>query len=103
MIPNISPDVLLTFIATQAEIVNGGLFVSSLPQTFLPSTLHLKMHHLTSQNLKRSNHRPWHVGLPLAIDFSKHYDVIGYDINQNRIHGLTNGTDECLEVRLATF
>ena len=57
------------------------------------------MHHLTSQNLKIAIIGLGYVGLPLAIEFSKHYDVIGYDINQNRIHGLTNGTDECLEVQ----
>ncbi len=39
-----------------------------------------------------------YVGLPLAIEFSKKYHVIGYDINENRINKLYNGVDETGEV-----
>ena len=28
-----------------------------------------------------------YVGLPLAIEFSKYYQVVGYDINNKRIEG----------------
>lgn len=39
-----------------------------------------------------------YVGLPLAIEFAKHYDVLGFDINQNRIDELQAGHDSTLEV-----
>jgi len=44
-----------------------------------------------------------YVGLPLALAFSKFYDVIGFDLNQNRINELKNNLDnsgECSEVDL---
>ena len=31
-----------------------------------------------------------YVGLPLAVGFSKKYDVIGFDLNLNRIKELEN-------------
>ena len=34
-----------------------------------------------------------YVGLPLAIEFSKHYETIGYDIDQSRIDDLKKGND----------
>jgi UDP-N-acetyl-D-galactosamine dehydrogenase len=39
-----------------------------------------------------------YVGLPLAVEFAKHYPVIGFDINQNRIDGINQGHDSTLEV-----
>ncbi len=39
-----------------------------------------------------------YVGLPLAVEFGKKYDVIGFDINQNRIKELISGVDATLEV-----
>jgi UDP-N-acetyl-D-galactosamine dehydrogenase len=39
-----------------------------------------------------------YVGLPLAVEFSKKYQTIGFDINQNRINQLKNNNDETLEV-----
>ncbi len=39
-----------------------------------------------------------YVGLPLAVEFAKKRDVLGFDINQNRINSLKNGTDSTLEV-----
>ena len=38
-----------------------------------------------------------YVGLPLAIEFSKKYPVIGYDINKNRVSELQNGFDKTKE------
>lgn len=38
-----------------------------------------------------------YVGLPLAIEFSKKYDVLGFDINENRVAELRNGEDHTLE------
>ncbi len=39
-----------------------------------------------------------YVGLPLAIAFSKKYDVVGFDINSQRINELKSGVDLTLEV-----
>jgi len=39
-----------------------------------------------------------YVGLPLAVEFAKHYPVIGFDINQGRIDGINQGHDSTLEV-----
>ena len=39
-----------------------------------------------------------YVGLPLAVEFAKHYPVIGFDIKQERIEGLNLGHDNTLEV-----
>jgi UDP-N-acetyl-D-glucosamine/UDP-N-acetyl-D-galactosamine dehydrogenase len=39
-----------------------------------------------------------YVGLPLAVEFSKIYQVLGFDINQTRIDELTNGHDRTQEI-----
>jgi len=39
-----------------------------------------------------------YVGLPLAVAFSKKFEVIGFDINQSRIQELKNGHDHTLEI-----
>lgn len=39
-----------------------------------------------------------YVGLPLAVEFGKHYSVIGFDINIKRIKALQAGHDSTLEV-----
>tara|TARA_B100000401_G_C52806030_1_gene721167 strand:+ start:273 stop:1544 length:1272 start_codon:yes stop_codon:yes gene_type:complete len=39
-----------------------------------------------------------YVGLPLAVELSKKFDVIGYDINKDRVENLINGIDETREV-----
>ena len=39
-----------------------------------------------------------YVGCPLAVEFSKKYEVIGFDINQSRIDELSSGKDSTLEV-----
>ncbi len=39
-----------------------------------------------------------YVGLPLAVEFGKKYQTIGFDINQLRIKDLMSGTDSTLEV-----
>ncbi len=41
-----------------------------------------------------------YVGLPLAIEFSKKYRVLGFDINQSRIEDLTSGKDRTNEANL---
>lgn len=44
-----------------------------------------------------------YVGLPLAIEFAKKYEVIGFDINQERVEELSNGYDRTLEADLQTL
>jgi UDP-N-acetyl-D-galactosamine dehydrogenase len=39
-----------------------------------------------------------YVGLPLTVEFSKKYQTIGFDINENRIKELSSGFDSTLEV-----
>lgn len=39
-----------------------------------------------------------YVGLPLAVEFSKKYNVIGFDINAMRIQELQSGIDKTLEL-----
>ncbi len=41
-----------------------------------------------------------YVGLPLAIAFSKKFEVVGYDINTQRIDELNQGVDSTLEIDL---
>lgn len=41
-----------------------------------------------------------YVGLPLAIEFSQHFPVIGFDINQDRVKELNSGDDRTLEADL---
>lgn len=39
-----------------------------------------------------------YVGLPLAVEFGKKFDTLGFDINQQRITELNQGLDHTLEV-----
>ncbi len=39
-----------------------------------------------------------YVGLPLAAEFGKHYDVVGFDIREARINELKQGVDQTLEL-----
>ncbi|NRF39185.1 nucleotide sugar dehydrogenase [Pedobacter foliorum] len=41
-----------------------------------------------------------YVGLPLAIEFGKKYDVLGFDINSDRVDELSRGEDRTLEADL---
>ena len=38
-----------------------------------------------------------YVGLPLAVEFGKKREVIGFDINQSRVNDLKNSIDTTLE------
>lgn len=42
-----------------------------------------------------------YVGLPLAVEFGKKYQTIGFDLNSNRVKELCAGTDSTLEVSTA--
>ena len=39
-----------------------------------------------------------YVGLPLAVEFAKKFEVTGFDTNSSRIHELENGHDSTLEI-----
>ena len=39
-----------------------------------------------------------YVGLPLAVEFGKHFPTVGFDINEHRIAQLRDGKDATLEV-----
>ena len=39
-----------------------------------------------------------YVGLPLSLEFAKKYPVVGFDIDQKRVHELQNGFDRTKEV-----
>ena len=42
-----------------------------------------------------------YVGLPLAVEFGKHFDTVGFDIKAHRIAELARGRDSTLEVSRA--
>ncbi len=42
-----------------------------------------------------------YVGLPLAVEFGKHFDTLGFDINADRIKALQAGRDSTLETTRA--
>lgn len=44
-----------------------------------------------------------YVGLPLALEFAKHYPVLGFDISEERITQLNNGYDTTLEAKIETL
>ncbi|QCR20974.1 nucleotide sugar dehydrogenase [Pontibacter sp. SGAir0037] len=44
-----------------------------------------------------------YVGLPLAIEFGKKYDVLGFDINQQRVEDLREIKDRTLEANLSAL
>src|SRR5215475_2671774 len=39
-----------------------------------------------------------YVGLPLAVEFGKHFDTLGFDVNRARIDALRAGHDSTQEV-----
>ena len=45
----------------------------------------------------------WYVGLPLALEFGKNVDTIGFDINQSRIDQLKESVDLTNEVEKKDF
>lgn len=44
-----------------------------------------------------------YVGLPLAIEFGKHFETIGFDVKQPRIDALKRGYDETQEIESHEF
>ena len=39
-----------------------------------------------------------YIGLPLAVELGKHYSVVGYDIDNNRVKNLQKGIDSTNEI-----
>jgi len=44
-----------------------------------------------------------YVGLPIALEFAKHFSVIGFDINKDRIHLMKQGIDPSKELEPKAF
>lgn len=44
-----------------------------------------------------------YVGLPLALEFAKYFDVIGFDINEKRVEMMKNGIDPSEELDSIAF
>jgi UDP-N-acetyl-D-glucosamine/UDP-N-acetyl-D-galactosamine dehydrogenase len=44
-----------------------------------------------------------YVGLPLALEFAKHFKVIGFDINPKRVEMMKNGIDPSKELESSAF
>jgi len=44
-----------------------------------------------------------YVGLPIAVEFSKKYEVIGFDVNAKRIKELSKGIDRTQEISATTI
>lgn len=40
-----------------------------------------------------------YVGLPLAVEFSKKHNVVGFDVNEERVKDLIQGNDKTLEIK----
>jgi UDP-N-acetyl-D-galactosamine dehydrogenase len=53
---------------------------------------------LTLRNCKIGVVGLGYVGLPLAVEFGKHYSTVGFDIKPERIRELASGKDSTLEV-----
>ncbi len=56
---------------------------------------------LSLRNLKVGVVGLGYVGLPLAVEFGKHFDTVGFDINEARVRELRAGRDSTLEVTRA--
>lgn len=41
---------------------------------------------------------PGYVGLPLAVEFGKRFDTMGFDVNATRVNALRNEVDTTCEV-----
>ena len=44
-----------------------------------------------------------YVGLPLALEFARHFKVIGFDINQDRVELMQSGVDPSRELESSAF
>ena len=53
---------------------------------------------MNAENMKIAIVGLGYVGLPLAVEFAKHYPVVGFDISESRISELKKGHDVTNEV-----
>ena len=44
-----------------------------------------------------------YVGLPIALEFAKHFSVVGFDINESRLELMRKGIDPSKELEAAAF
>jgi len=44
-----------------------------------------------------------YVGLPIALEFAKHFKVVGFDINEARVEMMKNGVDPSKELNASAF
>lgn len=58
----------------------------------------VKLNNQDFENVKLGIVGLGYVGLPLAVEFGKHYSVLGFDISERRIEELSGGRDSTLEV-----
>jgi len=58
---------------------------------------------INSTDIKISITGLGYVGLPLAIEFAKHYSVIGFDINQSKVDQINQGSDPSNELHSSSF
>jgi UDP-N-acetyl-D-galactosamine dehydrogenase len=58
----------------------------------------MKLNSQNFENIKLGIVGLGYVGLPLAVEFGKHYSVLGFDISERRIKELSGGRDSTLEV-----
>ncbi|MDB5024593.1 MAG: nucleotide sugar dehydrogenase [Mucilaginibacter sp.] len=68
--------------------------------TSLSSDLPLSKYFKRLENIKIAVVGLGYVGLPLAYEFAKKYDVLGFDINEKRVDELKEGDDSTREVSL---
>jgi len=58
----------------------------------------ITLSNIQSKNLQIAIIGLGYVGLPLAVEFGKHFPISGFDINQNRLKQLQSGHDSTQEV-----
>ena len=54
---------------------------------------------ISSRDLKLAVIGLGYVGLPLAVEFSKKRNVVGFDVNKRRVNELNSGIDRNLEFK----
>ena len=64
-------------------------------------TTTITLNNIQSKNLRIAVIGLGYVGLPLAVEFGKHFPTLGFDINQTRLQQLQSGQDTTLEVTTA--
>ena len=61
-------------------------------------TSSLTLNNIQNKELKIAIIGLGYVGLPLAVEFGKHFSTLGFDINKTRLQQLKSGHDSTLEV-----